>query len=58
MNSFNVASEVDGQSGCEHPRVEREILLGMDTGDKICVQCGEMLTSGEWQDIKRARQQP
>lgn len=31
------------QNACLHPRKRKEYIAGMDTGDKICVDCGAKL---------------
>ena len=44
-----------GDKPCDHPDFDREILLGCDTGDYICVQCGEYLTKQEREAINTKR---
>jgi hypothetical protein len=29
-----------GKKPCDHPHVEKEYALGMDTGDLVCTTCG------------------
>lgn len=31
------------QEACEHKRTKKEYLGGMDTGDKICMDCGKTI---------------
>ncbi|HOW87124.1 MAG TPA: hypothetical protein P5561_03360 [Candidatus Omnitrophota bacterium] len=31
-----------GAKPCEHPKWEKEYILGSDTGDKVCSQCGAL----------------
>ena len=37
---------------CPHPRFSKEYMAGMDTGDKICAECGELFTRAEWLQLK------
>jgi hypothetical protein len=39
------AWEAAGSPPCEHPDVEREYYLGSNTGDRVCVRCGETVST-------------
>jgi hypothetical protein len=30
-----------GNKPCDHPTTEKEYMLGMDSGDKVCTTCGK-----------------
>ncbi|MNJ83824.1 hypothetical protein D3C87_12500 [compost metagenome] len=36
---------------CVHPGYDKEYDLGADTGDFVCIQCGEYLTKAEIEEI-------
>lgn len=38
--------QAKGSPPCEHPRVEKERMQGMDTGDKVCTTCGQTFFNG------------
>jgi len=44
-----------GDKPCDHLGVEKEYILGGDTGDVVCTQCGETFTRPEWQQIQEGR---
>lgn len=31
------------QAACKHERTKKEYIGGMDTGDKICMDCGKLI---------------
>lgn len=35
-----------GKQPCNHPRKEKELVFGSDTGDRICIQCGKAFYDG------------
>lgn len=43
-----------GSPYCEHPNIDKEYDLGMDSGDKRCLSCGDTFTRPEWKagDLK------
>jgi len=45
-----------GDKPCDHPDYDREIVLGCDSGDKVCTQCGEVLSAEEIEEIRRKKQ--
>ena len=45
-----------GDKPCDHPDYDRENYRGMDTGDKVCMQCGQMLSDEEIDKIRRKKQ--
>jgi hypothetical protein len=47
-----------GDKPCDHPSFAKEYYLGAQTGDKVCVQCGESFSPGEVTAIEKARQEP
>lgn len=36
-----------GEKPCEHPAFEKEYILGAQTGDYICTQCGECFSPAD-----------
>ena len=44
-----------GNKSCEHPNYEKEYHRGADTMDKVCTQCGEVLSEAEIERIKRQK---
>ncbi|MFE3471344.1 MULTISPECIES: hypothetical protein [unclassified Streptomyces] len=42
-----------GSPPCEHPQLEREYHLSMNTGDKVCTTCGEDFSRPEWKQMGR-----
>ncbi len=37
-----------GDEPCDHPHLEKEYHLGMDTGDYVCTTCGETGWGPDW----------
>lgn len=37
-----------GSPYCEHPQVQKEYHLSMDSGDRRCTSCGDTFTRAEW----------
>ena len=44
------AWEAKGNPPCDHPEVDREYYLGMNTGDVVCTTCGESGPRGKLQN--------
>jgi hypothetical protein len=42
-----------GDKPCNHPNYEKEYYLGANTGDKVCTQCGQVLSKDEIENIHR-----
>jgi len=40
-------------STCEHTRLLKEYMGGMDTGDKICADCRQVFTPAEVAEMRR-----
>lgn len=38
----------NGSPYCEHPSLDKEYSLGMDSGDRRCLNCGDTFTRSEW----------
>ena len=36
-----------GNLPCSHLNLDKEYMLGMDTGDKVCTTCGKIFTPPE-----------
>ena len=36
--------EAKGNPPCDHPSVDRELRGGYDTGNKVCLVCGTVIT--------------
>jgi hypothetical protein len=49
--------EIWGDKPCDHPDYDKEYYLGADTMDKVCTQCGQVLSSEEIEEIKRRKNQ-
>lgn len=45
-----------GGKPCSHPSLAKEYYLGTDTGDFVCVQCGESFSPKEGAEIEASRQ--
>jgi hypothetical protein len=41
LTQLREAWEAKGNPPCDHPKVDKEYHLGMQTGDKACLVCGE-----------------
>jgi len=41
-------SEKWGDKPCDHPRLEKEYILGASTGDFICTTCGKTGWGRDW----------
>jgi len=41
-----------GNKPCSHPIFDKEYVLGSDTGDYICIQCGRSFTKEEKKEIE------
>lgn len=37
-----------GNPPCSHERIEKEYHLGSDTGDYVCVTCGQSAWGRDW----------
>jgi hypothetical protein len=40
-----------GSPECDHPELDREYYLGSQTGDRVCLMCGEVFSptsGGRW----------
>lgn len=35
-----------GDQPCDHPELEAEFYLGLETGDQVCTTCGEAFWNG------------
>ena len=44
-----------GNKRCNHPDFDKEYYLGAQTGDYVCVQCGECFTRHEKEAIESKR---
>lgn len=44
-----------GDKPCDHPNIEKEYMLGAQTGDYVCTQCG--ITNPKREDFKNLRGQ-
>jgi hypothetical protein len=44
-----------GNNWCDHPAFEEEYSLGVQTGDYICIKCGEAFSREERNDFEAAR---
>lgn len=44
-----------GGRPCEHPSFAKERIMGSQTGDSICVQCGESFSPDEMAALNAAR---
>jgi len=44
--------ETWGEKPCDHPGYDKEYYLGADTMDKVCTQCGKVLSAEEIAEIK------
>lgn len=44
-----------GDKPCDHPSFEKEYYLGAQSGDYVCVQCGECFTRSEKESIEVER---
>lgn len=47
-NKIEQRWEANGRPYCEHPQVDKEYDLGMDSGDRRCLSCGDTFTYAEW----------
>jgi len=52
----NILREAWGDKPCDHPDYDREIVLGCDSGDKVCTHCGKVLSAEEIEEIRRKKQ--
>ena len=43
-----------GDKPCEHPKLDKEYILGAQTGDFICTTCGKVFMSREEADRERS----
>jgi len=50
-------SEATGTPPCDHPTLRQEVMMGMKTGDYVCVSCGELFTSTQYRKLKEEREQ-
>ncbi|MCV3214527.1 hypothetical protein OGM63_13560 [Plectonema radiosum NIES-515] len=41
---------------CEHNHTQKERISGMDTGERICCDCGEIFTKGELLELQKQKQ--
>lgn len=54
MVQFAAANKIEeawiaaGSPWCEHPQVDKEYHLSMDSGDRRCLSCGDTFTRPEW----------
>ena len=44
-----------GNKSCSHPSFQKEYYLCSQTGDYVCVQCGESFTLQEKEEIEKYR---
>ena len=44
-----------GGKTCSHPTLGKEYDLGTDTGDFVCVQCGESFSPKERAELEASR---
>ena len=44
-----------GSKKCDHPEFDKEYDLGAQTGDYICMQCGNCFTEREVKEIESKR---
>jgi hypothetical protein len=49
------AWEAAGSPPCGHPDADREYYLGSNTGDYVCLTCGEPFSRSEWREIQAKR---
>ena len=49
--------EIWGGTPCDHPDYDKEYYLGADTMDKVCTQCGEVLSAKEIEEIRSKKNQ-
>lgn len=58
MVQFSEANRIEqawidrGRPYCDHPDVDKEYGLGMDSGDRRCLNCGDTFTRSEWKSDK------
>ncbi|MFZ7134136.1 MAG: hypothetical protein ACOWWR_17465 [Eubacteriales bacterium] len=44
-----------GNPPCDHPELEREYFLGADSGDYVCLICGESGWGSDWPKKEREK---
>lgn len=44
-----------GNKPCSHQRFDREYILGADTGDYVCITCGQTFTKQQKEEIESNR---
>lgn len=44
-----------GNKPCPHPSFQKEYYLSSQTGDYVCVQCGETFTPEQKEEIEKRR---
>ena len=44
-----------GNKPCPHPSFQKEYYLTSQTGDYVCVQCGETFTVEQKEEIEQSR---
>ncbi len=44
-----------GSKKCDHPKFDKEYYLSAQTGDYICMQCGNCFTREEVKEIESKR---
>ncbi len=44
-----------GSKYCNHPSVQPEYCMSMDTGDVVCEQCGQTFWHSKWEEIKQLK---
>lgn len=47
--------EQAGRPACAHEKLEREYYLGSNTGDHVCLSCGEDFSPAEVDAIRKAK---
>lgn len=48
---FDVANKIRdsyGDKPCDHPELAKEYYRGAQTQDKICIQCGRVVSGGKY----------
>ena len=45
-----------GNPTCDHPELDKEYYLGAQTGDYVCISCGESFPPDEANNIRNRQQ--
>lgn len=56
MSEIKKLKDSWGNKPCDHPELDKEYILGYQTGDYICTSCGESFLAEQAKKILEKRQ--